>query len=284
MTGRRVSSWKLGAVCATSGRCREPPPVFATLGEEILDDAVFQRMERDHHEPATRLEHALGRGQRGLKLVELFVDEDAQGLERPRRRMNITGLGANHPADEIGERARGRERRLPAVRDDGAGDAARMPLLAEEIDDVGEIAFRGARDDVGRGRSRLPHAHVERAVETERKAAAGLVELHRGHADVHHDAVDAIDALRRADLGEIGEAVLDQRQPARGAFDQLGAACDGSAVAIDRNQPGSRNIEDGAAVAARAEGGIDINTALARREMVDSLATENGDVRNRAHA
>ena len=64
--------------------------------------------------------------------------------------MNIAGLGAHHPADEIGERARGRERRLLTVRDDGAGDAARVPLLAEEIDDVGEIAFRRARHDIGR--------------------------------------------------------------------------------------------------------------------------------------
>ena len=159
---------------------------------------------------------------------------------------------------------------------------ARMPLLAEDIDDVGEIGFRRARDDVGRGRAGLAHPHVERTVETEREAALGLVELHRGDADIHHDAVDGIDALRRTDLGEIGKAVLDQRQPARGAFDQLEAAGNRRAVAIDRDDAGSRHIQDRAAVAAGAEGGVDIDAAIARARDLDRLAAEHGDMTRRA--
>src|SRR4051794_18880656 len=241
-------------------------------------------MERDDHQAATGLEHTLGSDECVLEFLELFVDEDTQGLERPRRRVNIAGLGPNHPADEIGQRARGRERRLLTVRDDGAGNPARLPLFAEEINDVGEIAFRRARDDVGRSRACLPHPHVERTIEAEREAAAGLVELHRGHPDVHHDAVDAIDALSRADFGEVGEAIFNERQAASGAGDQLGAALDRSTVAIYGNHPGSRHVEDRAAVAAGTKGRIDIKAAFAWGEVVDGLTAKNGDVRSRAHA
>lgn len=159
-----------------------------------------------------------------------------------------------------------------------------MPLLAEEIDDVGEIAFRGAGDDVSRGRPRLPHPHVERPVEAEREAAAGLVELHRGDADVHHHAIDGVDALGRADLGEIRETVLDQRQPAGGTLDQLGATGDRRAIAIDRDQAGSRHVEYRSAITTGAERRINIDAALARREMIDRLAAKHGNVGHGTHA
>ena len=40
----------------------------------------------------------------------------------------------------------------------------------------------------------LRHAHVERPVGAEGEAALGLVELHRGDADVEHDAVEPVSA------------------------------------------------------------------------------------------
>jgi hypothetical protein len=67
----------------------------------------------------------------------------------------------------------------------------------------------------------MAHPHVERAAEPERETTRGLIELHRGNPDIHHDAVDRFDALRGADFGEIGEAVFDQGQPAIGTIDQI---------------------------------------------------------------
>ena len=81
-----------------------------------------------------------------------------------------------------------------------------MALLAEQVDDVGEIALGCLRDDVGGARPVAAHAHVERAVEAEREAALGLVELHRRDADVEHDAVDRRRSRRRARRVERGEA------------------------------------------------------------------------------
>ena len=164
---------------------------LAARVEEILDDAVFQRMKRHHDQPAARLQHALRGRERQMQLVELGVDENPQTLERPRRRMNFVRLGMNHLGDDIGQRLRGRDRRFLARGDDGAGDGARIAFLAEDVDDVGEIGLGGLRHHIRRGRAVMAHPHVERAAEPERKAALGLIELHRGDADVHHDAVDA---------------------------------------------------------------------------------------------
>src|SRR5437763_1252631 len=45
-----------------------------------------------------------------------------------------------------------------------------MPLFAEEIDDIGKIAFRGAGNNVGGGRSRLPNARVSGQLSTQATA------------------------------------------------------------------------------------------------------------------
>ena len=74
--GRLVRISKLGAAWACSGKCREPPPALPRSVEKILDDAVFQRMERHHRQPAAGLQHAFRRRQRQLQLVEFFIDED----------------------------------------------------------------------------------------------------------------------------------------------------------------------------------------------------------------
>ena len=157
----------------------------------------------------------------------------------------------------FGERPRGRDRRLLARGDDGAGDAAGMPLFAEDVDDVGEIGLGRARDHVRGGRAVLAHPHVERTAETKRKAAAGLVKLHRGHPDIHHDAVDRIDALGGADLGQAGKSRFDQRQPSGRSIDEIEPAGDGGSVAVDADHPGSRHVENHPAIAAGPEGGID---------------------------
>jgi len=77
-----------------------------------------------------------------------------------------------------------------------------MPLFPKDVDDVGEFLLGGVRDDICRRRSRMPHSHVQGAIQTEREAPAGLIELHRGDADVHDDAVDRPNALIGADVGE----------------------------------------------------------------------------------
>ena len=124
-----------------------------------------------------------------------------------------------------------------------------MTLFAQRRDDESEFALTGARNDVGRARAVTAHAHVERTVVAERKAARGLVELHRRDAEVEHDAVDR---RRAADDGfQIGEPVLDQIEPALGLLDQIGAARDRALVAIDADDAGAGRRQDRAAYSRR---------------------------------
>ena len=52
-------------------------------------------------------------------------------------------------------------------------------LFSVSIQDIGEVLFAGAVDDVGRASAFAAHAHVERAIEAKREAALGFIELHR---------------------------------------------------------------------------------------------------------
>jgi hypothetical protein len=87
----------------------------------------------------------------------------------------------------------------------------------------------------------MAHPHVERAAEPEREAALGLVELHRGNADVHHDAVHRGAPCAAQMSGKVGESVLDQGQPAIGLLDQIEPAGNRRPVAVDADDLGSRD-------------------------------------------
>src|SRR6185437_537185 len=66
--------------------------------------------------------------------------------------------------------------------------------------------------------------------------------------------------------------------PAGRAIDQIEATRNRGAVAVDSDNAGSRDIEQHPAVAAGAEGGVDINAAGMGRELRDRFAAENRDV------
>ena len=133
----------------------------------------------------------------------------------------------------------------------------------------------------------MAHPHVERAVEPEREAALGLVELHRGDADIHHDAVD----LRRR---------LARRRPRRDWRTGPRPASAGRRTARpDRSRrrspcgrgrcrsPGCRRLSRIARlIAAGAEGGVDIDAAVARARAARpprGRARRYGDGLGRAH-
>src|SRR5712691_5330051 len=189
--------------------------------------------------------------------------------------MNFTRLGPHYPGDDVGQRPRGRDRRFLARGDDGAGDPAGMPLFAENVDDIGEIGLRSPRDHIRRGGAIMAHPHVERAAEAKREAALGLVELHRGHPDIHHDAVDRINSLSGANPGEIRKFVLDQSEPAVRSINQIESARNSRSVAVDADDSGSGGVEDRPAVAAGPKGGIDINAAVAGAQHLHRLAAKD---------
>ena len=104
----------------------------------------------------------------------------------------------------------------------------------------------------------------------EREAALGLVELHRGDAEIEHDAVDRLVPGIARDGVEIGEAVFDQRQPAARLLDQVRAQRDRGLVAVDADHLAVGGRQNGARIAAGAEGAVDIDAAVADIEEIDA--------------
>ena len=55
----------------------------APLAQEPLHHAVLERVERDHCQPTSGLEHALGRSQPFREFIELAVEVNADRLKGP---------------------------------------------------------------------------------------------------------------------------------------------------------------------------------------------------------
>ena len=169
------------------------------------------------------------------------------------------------------------------ARDDGAGDRARMALLAELEDDVGEIALGRLCHHVGGARAVAAHAHVERPVEPEREAALGLVELHRGDAEIEHDAVDR---SWPNFCGDVDRAPRSAPRPASVVHRPTAPDPAPCATALwSRSMPMTCAIgrrEDRARVAAGAERAVDIDAAVADVQKLDSRPREHGNVTGRS--
>ncbi len=144
--------------------------------------------------PGLRIRSAANK--RPRQLAKLIVDEDAQRLEHARRRVDLVArLASDMGLDCVGKVERAFEGPLLPARLDHAGDTSGMALFAQEIEDPGQIARLEGVDDVGSVDARLRHAHVERTVMPEGKAALRFIELHRGDADVEHDAIRRVDMI-----------------------------------------------------------------------------------------
>jgi hypothetical protein len=132
-------------------------------------------------------------------------------------------------------------------------------------------------DDVGGGLTLIGHPHVQRPVAHEGEAALGLIQLHRGHADVEHRAVEAGPSAIREGLGEARERGPHQGKPAGEVVGHgLGVGLYGRvAVQGDDLGPGR---QDGAGIAAGAEGGVDHRLAGPGRQGLEHLCDQDGGV------
>src|SRR5262249_23529690 len=83
------------------------------------------------------------------------------------------------------------------------------------------------------------------------------------------------------DRCEIGKPVLDQRQAAARLLDQVRAQRDCSLIAVDADHRAIGSRENGARIAAGAEGAVDIGATVSGLEVADRMATEHGNVEGR---
>jgi len=79
------------------------------------------------------------------------------------------------------------------------------------------------------------------------------------------------------DVLEIGEAILDQRQPSFGLIHQREAARDGIAVTVDTDDRRAADPQNRAGMSACAERAVDID-AVMDAELLERLAGEHGNM------
>src|SRR6185437_1353416 len=77
---------------------------------------------------------------------------------------------------------------------------------------------------------------------------------------------------------KIGKTFFGQGQSTAGRGDQVRAACDGIAVAVDGDDATVRGREDRTRIAAGAEGRVDIDAVIMNVEETRRAGTEHGNV------
>ncbi len=129
-------------------------PCATSDAKMFLTMRSLERMERDHGQPAARLQMGDDALQAARQGLELLIHRDPQGLERARRRM-VAGPrndGLHDPAASSDVLVSG----FFAALDDGAGDAFRGGFLAELRQKHRDLLGRPAIDDLLRGQRSSP--------------------------------------------------------------------------------------------------------------------------------
>ena len=137
-----------------------------------------------------------------------------------------------------------------------------MALFTQRRNDGRKIRLGGPRHHLGSARTGTAHAHIERAFTPKRKPPLGLVELHRGDAEIQHDAVNGLKAEVAGDRIKTRESRFDKGKAAGGALHQIGSDRDCPLIAVKPDHLGRRGVKNRARMSARPEGGIDVNAAV----------------------
>ena len=111
------------------------------VGKEPLDRPIAQALERDHGQPAARLQDLQGARERPRQFAQLVVHRHPQRLERARGRM-VRAVAANRPLDQLRELARRFDARLRAQAHDRLRDAPCRRLLAVGTQDLRQFLNR----------------------------------------------------------------------------------------------------------------------------------------------
>ncbi|MNN24592.1 hypothetical protein D3C81_1380300 [compost metagenome] len=235
--------------------------VTRALGQEGFDDAVFQRMEGDDDQTAAGRQRGLGGFQTALQLTQFVVDGDTQGLEHAGRGVDRrAATTAQGLFDHLGQIQGAAERLLDAAAQDGGGHPTRLTLVAVLLEDMGQRPVIPSVDEIGGGRPRVAHPHIQRPVAHEGEAALGLIQLHGRDANIEDSAVQLSLAALGEGLGQAREGGADQLELARiGGGDGVGVRLN-RRVAVQTDDLGPA-IQNSASVAASAEGGVDDDIA-----------------------
>ena len=133
---------------------------------------------------------------RRLPFARMWIDGNRRGLKHQLRQL-----------------AGSFERLRRAVTHDGFRDAIGLGLIAEFAKGGSQLAGRDGIEQLGcRATTRLIHAHVERAVASEREPTLGIIDLHARHAEIGDKAMASLQAQPGKDGRKAREVAVVQRE------------------------------------------------------------------------
>ncbi len=246
----------------------------------MFREAVFQRVEGDDTGPPAGHE---GRGehvfQGAFDVLQLVVDEDAEGLEDPGRRVlpavpaDLAGNGRLDRGDEVGD---GADRVPVSTSDDLRGDRAGVSFLAVVLQGPCDlVGFERFESFVGRLAPRLVEPQVERAVRAEAEPAAAL-QLVGGEAEVEQHAVGVVEPEFGEDVEEVGMGGVDEVGVRSG--DLLGGEFEHRRVAVESDEGAgvAEAFQEGGRVPSAAHGAVDDDLPWLDVEEVQHLPQQHG--------
>jgi hypothetical protein len=247
--------------------------------EELFDDPILERVERDHHDPPARAEDAHGCRESLLEVRELVVDRDTESLEDACRGVDAARPPRLHAGDETAEIVSRLERRFDTATDDRSRDARRLRLLAVLGEDSSKVLLSPAVHDVGRRGAKIRiGTHVEWSSGTEAEAPLFVGQLDGREAEVEEDAVDRGEAVLAGEVVEIREvpsredhAIAEAREVSPGDGERSG-------VAIESEKPAARPacVKDGGGVPSPTDSPVQKPATVVDSELGECFGQENG--------
>src|SRR5712692_3437790 len=246
--------------------------------EELFDDPILERMERDDRDSPAGTHDAHRGGESTLEVPELVVDRDAESLEDARRGVDAARpprLDACHETAEVVGRL---ERRLDAATDDRSRDARRLRFLAVLGEDSSKVLLSPAVHDVGRPEPSVRvRTHVQRASRAKAEAPLFVAELDGGESEIQEDAVDRDKAVLAGHVVEKREVRSREDRAISEARELSPSHGERRGVAVESEEPPARRarVEDGSGVTASADRSVEIATVFARSNLGEYFGHEN---------
>jgi len=237
-------------------------------------------MEADDGEDAARRETAMQRSVKGgFQLFEFLIDDDPQGLKDARRRMLVSAMrrAMRRAGNSFGQ-IEACLNRFPGPRlDDVPGDVTAVWIFAVAIDDVGELLFRKASDEVGR-RFSLTNVEpqIERTIGVEAESARLVGQLVGRIADVQQDAIDSGNLQVGEDARQLSIAGLEEVNVGAGEMTGRNLQHHRIPVKTDQRTFGADAPENLATVPRGTDRPVDHRQPGSERQRMQSFAQENG--------
>ena len=171
-------------------------------------------MKRNQRQPAARVQTLHRLWQHSLYFFKLTVDEDANGLERPGRRVLSALASKDVFRHELRQLAGCIDGCRFALRHDGAGDLATKPLFTIIFNHlVYLLLIRHSQPFSGRLTAGGVHAHIQRRIEAEAESARALINLWRGNTQIKQRTIYLFNAQFIQGRLKRGKAVVHHAHP-----------------------------------------------------------------------